>query len=430
MDELEIKKNEQGSQEAQAQNQDDDLQNEIETELGEFKMPAEERSFLPEGEDESHASAEEAQRNNDEIKDSELASFESAAIEELEFVEEQQLQSILESILFASDRPVSLHSIKQVFKGTNISGDHIRRSLEQLAIEYAGGNRGITLEEVPGGYQLRTKLDNLKFLKRTLKARTFKLSGPALEVLAIVAYKKKLIKSDIDHIRGVESGHLLRALMEKGLCTFDGKSELPGRPMYYTTTKKFLEIFGLRNLNELPSLSQINELIPDGIGDEDEAQKETLSDVTSNMATSTESVSYSAGEEELLKINETLSEISTSSDFFEQEKIRQKKKRDEEKAQNLREALVVGEPVSTRDLNWLKKYDEAIATGNLDALYAPKTEAKASVAQVPEGESQNPSESIDQVELSEVEDGDEALTPDEQAIIDFELDQDHPKQVD
>ena len=214
-----------------------------------------------------------------ELSGTELEDFDAAEIEEVEFIEDQRIESIIESILFASDRPVSLNSIKMVFKGTNVKTEKIRRTIDHLQVEYAGSTRGVVLEEVSGGYQLRTKVDNMDFLRRTLKARTFRLSGPALEVLSIVAYKQPTIKAGIDEIRGVESGHLLRALMEKGLVNFEGKSELPGRPMQYGTTRKFLEIFGLRNLRELPTLSQIDEILPEGITEE-EGQK--LSDVTAS----------------------------------------------------------------------------------------------------------------------------------------------------
>lgn len=321
--------------------------------------------FLPEvSEDE----AEELEASSEESSDvslegTELDEFDSAEIEEVEFVEEERLESIVESVLFASDRPVSLASLKLLFKGTNIRGDKIRRALDQLAVEYAGGRRGVTLEEVPGGYQLRTKIDNMEFLKRTLKTRQFKLSGPALEVLSIVAYKQPVVKAEVDEIRGVESGHLLRALMEKNLVTFEGKSELPGRPMQYGTTKKFLEIFGLRSLKELPTLSQIDELLPEGIDEQQAEEKPTLASITDSLSENAGSVSYSSGEDELMKIQEQLEEISTSSTFFEEEKRRQAEKRDQERAQNIREALAMGEPVSNRDANWLKKFDEALAAG-------------------------------------------------------------------
>lgn len=333
--------------------------NEVETEASIFLSEQEEQEgFLPEATEDValEATAEEGES----VEGTELEEFESAQIEDLEFVAEEQIESIIESILFASDRPVSLASIQQVFKGTTVKKDKIRRAIEALAVEYAGGRRGVSLEEVTGGYQIRTKVDNMNFLKRTVKTRAFKLSGPALETLAIVAYKQPVVKMEIDQIRGVESGHLLRALMEKGLVNFEGKADhLPGKPMQYGTTRRFLEIFGLRNLKELPSLSQIDELLPEGIGEETE-EKPTLAMVTDSMSEDFKTVSYSQGEEELGAIEEQLTSITTSSDFFEQEKLRQKMKRDEEKAQNIREAMAVGEEVSKRDVNWLARYEEAL----------------------------------------------------------------------
>lgn len=333
----------------------------VETEAGIFLTPTEEsEGFLPEV-------AELSESEEDSVKvatveGTELDSFESVQIEDLEFVEDERVESIIESILFASDRPVSFASIQQVFKGTTVKREKIKRAIEAIAVEYAGGRRGVGLEEVTGGYQIRTKVDNMEFLKRTIKARSFKLSGPALETLAIVAYKQPVVKIEIDQIRGVESGHLLRALMEKGLVSFEGKAEnLPGKPMQYGTTRRFLEIFGLRNLKELPTLSQIDELLPEGIG-EDETEKQTLAMVSDSLAEKVKTMSYSEGEEELGLIETQLTSISTSSDFFEQEKQRQKMKRDEEKAQNIREALAVGEVVAKKDQNWLMRYEESLRT--------------------------------------------------------------------
>lgn len=350
----------------------------VESEASVFLQEEEEsEGFLPEANEEEVAEMEAAADDEDEVsvEGTELDGFDSAEIEEVEFVEEERLESIIESVLFASDRPVSLASLKLLFKGTNIRGDKIRRALDQLAVEYAGGRRGVTLEEVPGGYQLRTKIDNMEFLRRTLKTRQFKLSGPALEVLSIVAYKQPVVKAEVDEIRGVESGHLLRALMEKNLVCFEGKSELPGRPMQYGTTKKFLEIFGLRSLKELPTLSQIDELLPEGIDEQQAEEKPTLASITDSMSEQVGN-SYSQGEEELMKIQEQLEDIATSTDFFEEEKRRQAEKRDQERAQNIRDALAFGEPVSTRDANWLKKYDEALAAGtSLVRLAAEKKAA-------------------------------------------------------
>ncbi|WP_413574484.1 SMC-Scp complex subunit ScpB [Bdellovibrio sp. HCB290] len=387
----------------------------IEADASIFLQEEEEsEGFLPDATDEEAAEMEASEEDSDDVsvEGTELDGFESADIEELEFVDEDRLESIVESVLFASDRPVSLASLKVLFKGTNIKGDKLRRVLDQLAVEYAGGRRGVTLEEVPGGYQLRTKVDNMDFLKRTLKARQFKLSGPALETLSIVAYKQPCVKSDVDEIRGVESGHLLRALMEKNLVSFEGKSDLPGRPMQYGTTRKFLEIFGLRSLKELPTLSQIDELLPEGMDEQMAEEKPTLASITDSLvATDVDTVSYSSGEDELMKISSQLEEISTSSDFFAEEKRRQAEKRDLERAQNIRDALAMDEPVPTRDANWLKKYDEALAAGT-SLVQIKAAESAAKMAALKNGSANSIGDGADDSSVSENTEATEEMSAD------------------
>ncbi len=317
-----------------------------------------------------------------ELSGTELDSFESGNIEEVDFLENAQIISILESLLFATDKPQSINVLKQSFKGTNVKTQKLKQCLDQLQVEYASADRGVELEQTTGGYQLRTKVDNQPFLKRMIKARPFRLTGPALEVLSIVAYKQPCIKFHVDEIRGVESGHLMRALMEKGLVQFAGKSELPGKPMLYQTSKKFLEIFGLRNLKELPTLSEIDELIPEGIVPEEE-KKESLDMVSESMGK--EAIeSYSESEEELSLITDKLSGISTSSDFFEQEKIREKEKRESQKAQDIREAIILDDEVSTRDRNWLERYDEAQKLKAEEAAASSLEDEENSVSSGPE----------------------------------------------
>ncbi len=353
-----------------------DFNSDVDTEVSLFlsEEPVQE-GFLPEAVVDSESAVETAK-----LLGTELDGFEAADIEEVEFVEDERVESIVESILFASDRPVSFASIQMVFKGTNVKREKIRDAIEALAVEYAGGRRGVSLEEVTGGYQIRTKIDNMNFLKRTIKTRAFKLSGPALETLSIVAYKQPVVKMEIDQIRGVESGHLLRALMEKGLVNFEGKADhLPGKPMQYGTTRRFLEIFGLRNIKELPTLSQIDELLPEGIGEEIE-ETSTLAMVTDSMSTEVQTSSYSQGEEELGLIEEQLTSISTSSEFFEQEKTRAKLKKDNEKAQDIRDALAVGEDVPKRDVNWLKRFEEVSALPEALIAEAPVLSAETLIA--------------------------------------------------
>ena len=353
-----------------------DFNSDVDTEVSLFlsEEPVQE-GFLPEAVMDSESVVETAK-----LLGTALDGFEAADIEDVEFVEYDRVESLVESILFASDRPVSFASIQMVFKGTNVKREKIRDAIEALAVEYAGGRRGVSLEEVTGGYQIRTKIDNMNFLKRTIKTRAFKLSGPALETLSIVAYKQPVVKMEIDQIRGVESGHLLRALMEKGLVSFEGKADhLPGKPMQYGTTRRFLEIFGLRNIKELPTLSQIDELLPEGIGEEIE-ETSTLAMVTDSMSTEVQTSSYSQGEEELGLIEEQLTSISTSSEFFEQEKTRAKLKKDNEKAQDIRDALAVGEDVPKRDVNWLKRFEEGLALPEALIAEAPALSAETLIA--------------------------------------------------
>ncbi len=340
-------------------------------------------------------------------------------------------------MLFASDRPVSVGTMVQLFKGTNVKTKDIKRILEIYQSDLAQASRGVTLEEVVGGYQLRTKVDNADFLKRLTKVRPFKLSGPALEVLAIVAYKQPLIKADIDEIRGVESGHLVRALMEKGLVQFAGKSENPGRPMLYSTTRKFLEIFGLRNLQELPTLSEIDELLPEGIGEEEPEEVLTLGDLADSLAEQTKA-SYSEGEEDLLKITEKIQSINTASEFFEQEKARMKAQRDLERARDLREALAVGDEVEDKDLRWLQRYELAQEAAAQEAAtqeaatYDSKSDLadhEASAAQEEDsGLSEELTEISAELDLGSKESSPEAVTDEELAAFLYS-DQDPEAQV-
>lgn len=316
------------------------------------------------------------------VEGSELESFDSAEVEAIEDLDEEHMCSVVESLLFSTDKPISVNIMKSAFQGTGVKVSDIRKAIEALRIEYDARQRGVVIDEVAGGFQLRTKPENMKFLKQTLKARPFKLSGPALEVLSIVAYKQPCIKMAVDEIRGVESGHLMRGLLDRGILRFAGKSELPGRPMLYETTKKFLEIFGLRNIEELPSLNEIDQILPDGI-DESTEEKETLSDLTGRLSEEV-GTTFSQAEEELGKITDELQAINTSTDFFEKEKERQRAQRDSDRAQDIREKLLVGEDVNSRDRSWLERYEltlmpEVAAT---EAIETEVTEADTTTEEV------------------------------------------------
>ncbi|PIU00962.1 MAG: SMC-Scp complex subunit ScpB [Bdellovibrionales bacterium CG10_big_fil_rev_8_21_14_0_10_45_34] len=325
------------------------------SEFDELELKATELDKTEKNDSEESASEELQESVN--VSGTELEAFESAEIEETEFIEASQVKSILESILFSTDKPLSFDLIHQAFKGSNVTRAELRSALESYQIDLADSQRGVTLEIVANGYQLRTKIDNQEYLKRMIKGRPFKVSGPALEVLSIVAYKQPIVKSEVDQIRGVESGHLLRALMDRGLIKFGERSDLPGKPMNYESTRKFLEIFGLRNLKELPSLSDIESLIPEGIDEVEEKPK--LADLTDDLSMKA-GVTYSEGEQELERITGQLTEISATTEFFEQEKIREKARKDKERAEDVKELLALGREVPFKDVRWLEKYEREL----------------------------------------------------------------------
>lgn len=170
----------------------------------------------------------------------------------------EDIKNIIESLLFVAEDPLTMDSIKKVLDSTDSNA--IRNVLHELSSEYEARKGGFFLREVAGGYQIRTRPEYSQWIRRLLKPNALRLSNAALETLAIVAYKQPVIRSDIEHLRGVDCGGILRMLLERKLIRVVGRKEIPGRPMIYTTTKKFLELFELKDLRDLPSPKEIEEL--------------------------------------------------------------------------------------------------------------------------------------------------------------------------
>jgi segregation and condensation protein B len=175
------------------------------------------------------------------------------------------LKSIIESLLFVAEAPLTLARLKGILEDEDPAS--IRSALEELAAEYERRGGGFTLKQVAGGYQFRTRTRYNAWIKRLIRPNTPRLSKPALETLAIVAYHQPIIRSDIEHIRGVDSGGVLRMLMERKLIRVLGRKEIPGRPLIYATTKQFLEVFELRDLKDLPTPQEIAELSQSHLAD-------------------------------------------------------------------------------------------------------------------------------------------------------------------
>ena len=172
-------------------------------------------------------------------------------------MEEERLKAILESLLFAAGEPVSLARLAAVLD--NVPKEAIRKALNEMALAYAGG-RGIALEQVAGGYQLRTPKEHALYVRKLLAAKPPRLTRPLLETVAIVAYRQPITRPEIEQLRGVDSGGVLETLLERRLIKIAGRKEAPGRPMVYATTPEFLEAFSLKDLESLPDLSEFREV--------------------------------------------------------------------------------------------------------------------------------------------------------------------------
>lgn len=180
------------------------------------------------------------------------------------------IADIIESLLFVADEPLSLDKLKSILE--TVESKEIKSTLQVLADRYESRGGGFSLYEVAGGWQLRSRPEYNPWIKRLLQPSPQRLSKPALETLAIVAYNQPIIRADIEHIRGVDCGGVLRQLMERKLIRVLGRKEIPGRPLIYATTKLFLETFGLKDLRDLPSPKEIEEMAsameegrPDGL---------------------------------------------------------------------------------------------------------------------------------------------------------------------
>jgi len=170
-------------------------------------------------------------------------------------MDDLQIKPILESILFVSESPVRLKTLLEIIP--EAGKETILEGIRTLMKEYEDPSKGMELVEVAGGYQLRTKSQCAEWISRLKKAKPVKFSQSAMETLAIVAYRQPVIRSQIEAIRGVDAGWILRTLMEKGLIKMMGRKDLPGRPIIYGTTQGFLELFSLNSLQDLPTLKEI-----------------------------------------------------------------------------------------------------------------------------------------------------------------------------
>ena len=200
------------------------------------------------------------------------------------------IKNIIESLLFAADEPLTIDRLQKIITGAK--PQELREALDELRAEYETRQGGFFLKEVADGYQIRTRSDYKEYIKRLLQPKPQRLSKAALETLAIIAYKQPVIRSDVEHIRGVDCGGVLRVLLERQFIRVLGRKDIPGRPLIYATTKRFLEVFDLKNLKDLPTPKEIEEfgrelsVEMDESGREDEAGEISSEDTKETVASS------------------------------------------------------------------------------------------------------------------------------------------------
>jgi segregation and condensation protein B len=229
----------------------------------------------------------------------------------------------IETIIFMSDRPISIQKIK-----TQIDPELplrvIHESLSKLQAGYEEKHHGIRLVEIAEGYQFRTKATYSKFVQNLFKINSLVLTPTALEVLAIIAYKQPVSKNDVEKIRGVDSSHIIRALMDKRLVRICGRSEELGRPSLYGTTEEFLEVFNLADISGLPPEYELEEMATKNtIG--------TIADIKSVVFKSENLAKFSADEsDELERLSNDINLIAADTSFTALLKTEEKRKTDGE----------------------------------------------------------------------------------------------------
>jgi len=172
-------------------------------------------------------------------------------------MEREELKSIVENVLLAADQPINASELSKIFlDGTD--KNQLQSILDELKEEY--NSRNLQIMEVADGYQLCTRHEYNDWIRKYLKLdRSSRLSQPSLDTLSIIAYKQPLTRQEVDDIRGVDSSGVLKTLLEKKVIGPAGRKKVPGRPIMYRTTQKFLEYFGLKDLSDLPTLEDLRE---------------------------------------------------------------------------------------------------------------------------------------------------------------------------
>lgn len=294
-----------------------------------------------------------------------------------EMPEERQseIMAEMETVLFMSDRPVGLPRLRAIIdRETPLSV--FRALMVRLREDFARDHRGVEIGEVSLGFQLRTKPHMSAVLRKMVKTQPLKLTGPNMECLAVVAYKQPVTKDELDRIRGVDSGYILRALMEKRLIRIVGRSDLPGRPMLYGTTHEFLELFSLRDLTGLPPLHEVESMVAASEVGADEDEKRAL-EVFGQMVVNQTQVLFddSKLDGELEEIRAQIASVPTSTPYIDEQK----------RAEKLAAAQPSPELMAAAEAAQAERHAEMIAQAHADVVSTDAHEQTAVPAAGSEG---------------------------------------------
>ena len=233
---------------------------------------------------------------------------------------EDTLCGAIETIIFMSDRPVALQKMKNMID-EDLPLRVLHAAIARLQDEYEKKHHGLRLAEVAEGYQFRTKATYAKYVQDLFKVNKLELSPTALEVLAIIAYKQPVAKTEVEKIRGVDSSHIVRALIDKRLVKVAGRSDDVGRPVLYATTTEFLEVFNLANLDGLPPEHELESMVQDGIG--------KIEDIRGIVTLGDKERFVFDEIDELDQLAETIKSINPETDFTLSLKVEDKKRTSE-----------------------------------------------------------------------------------------------------
>ncbi|MFZ5875513.1 MAG: SMC-Scp complex subunit ScpB [Nitrospirota bacterium] len=188
-------------------------------------------------------------------------------------MDDRELKPIVEALLFVAAEPMPINKLCEILEG--VERERVAACLDDLREQYRQGDHGFTVAEVAGGYQLVTLPEAAPWLRKLSAAKAPpRLSKPALETLAIIAYKQPLTRPEVESIRGVDVAGVVKTLMDRRLVKIVGRKDVPGRPMMFGTTKEFLHAFGLKDLADLPTLKDFADIAratDASVGDQDVA---------------------------------------------------------------------------------------------------------------------------------------------------------------